>query len=249
MQPHERIIVALDGQDPRILGDLIDDLYDHVGGFKIGLEAIYAALVAAITGDNVMPNAFDVWQQRVFNRVAGKLFLDAKLHDIPSTLGGAAKAIQPLEPKFLNVHASAGIDGMKKVVQNRGDALVLAVTILTSFEENDANLIFNKPTKAAVLEFARLAELAGVDGIICSPQELQLLKARPELSSMKFVTPGVRPEWAVANDQKRIMTPGDAMKAGADYLVIGRPITNPPAEVGSPVDAAQLIAVEIGKAA
>jgi len=125
---------------------------------------------------------------------------------------------------------------------------VLAVTVLTSFEENMGHLIFGGPTKAKVLQFALWAQQAGCDGIICSPQELTLLRSRPELKDMLMVTPGVRPEWAAAGDQRRIMTPGEAVKAGADYLVIGRPITKPPAPASGPIDAAVLIATEIEKA-
>jgi len=146
---------------------------------------------------------------------------------------------------MFNVHASAGIEAMMSAVANKGQALVLAVTVLTSLEENNANLIFGGPSKARVLQFARDAKLAGCDGIICSPQELELLGKQKELGGLLKITPGVRPEWASAGDQKRIMTPAEAIKAGATALVIGRPITKPPTEIGSPVDAAKRIAEEI----
>jgi orotidine-5'-phosphate decarboxylase len=146
---------------------------------------------------------------------------------------------------MFNVHASAGIEAMRVAVNNKRESLVLAVTILTSLEEDNAHLIFGAPIKAKVLQFARDAEIAGVDGIICSSKELELLAGQEELRGLIKVTPGIRPEWATAGDQKRVMTPGEAIKAGADYLVIGRPITKPPEEIGSPVDAAQKIAQEI----
>jgi orotidine-5'-phosphate decarboxylase len=149
---------------------------------------------------------------------------------------------------MFNVHASAGIEAMMAAVQNKGISQVLAVTILTSLEENNAHLIFGAPSKAKVLQLARDAKIAGVDGIICSPQELELLGKQKELAGLLKVTPGVRPEWAAAGDQKRIMTPGDAIVAGATALVIGRPITKPPQEVGTPADAARRIADEITEA-
>ena len=123
--------------------------------------------------------------------------------------------------------------------------LVLAVTVLTSLGEYDTYLIFGAPSKAKVLQFARDAKIAGCDGIICSPQELEFLGNYPELRGLLKVVPGIRPKWSVTGDQKRIMTPSDAIKAGADYLVIGRPITNPPKEVGSSVEAVKRIIEEI----
>jgi orotidine-5'-phosphate decarboxylase len=149
---------------------------------------------------------------------------------------------------MFNVHASCGIEAMMAAVKNKGQSQVLAVTVLTSLEENNAHLIFGSPSKAKVIQFARDAMLAGIDGIICSPQELELLGKQKELAGLRKVTPGVRPEWASVGDQKRIITPGDAILAGATELVIGRPITKPPSEVGAPVDAAKRIAEEIAAA-
>lgn len=176
------------------------------------------------------------------------MFLDGKFDDIPNTVGEAAAAASGLGVAMFNVHASAGVEAMMAAVQNKGASQVLAVTVLTSLEENNAHLIFGAPSKAKVLQLARDAKIAGVDGIICSPQELELLGKQKELAGLLKVTPGVRPEWAAAGDQKRIMTPGDAIVAGATALVIGRPITKPPQEVGTPADAARRIADEITEA-
>jgi orotidine-5'-phosphate decarboxylase len=137
---------------------------------------------------------------------------------------------------------------MTAAVNNKRNSLVFAVTVLTSLEESNANLIFGAPSKAKVLQFARDANSAGVNGIICSPQELELLGKQKELSHLLKITPGVRPAWAPTNDQKRVMTPGGAIAAGAIAVVVGRPITQPPKEVGSPVDAVKLIQEEIDKA-
>ena len=126
---------------------------------------------------------------------------------------------------MFNVHASAGIGGMRAAVANRSESLALAVTVLTSFEENNAHLIFGNPTKASVLQFARDAKYVGMDGIVCSPQELDLLGGEPELDSLLKVTLGIRDANAQPDDQKRTMTAAEAIVAGAHFLVISRPIT------------------------
>ncbi len=242
----KRIIVALDVPDLDRAGDLVKQLASHVGMFKVGLYLITSV---------GLPQIVDWFRKQVGS--ADQLFADLKLHDIPNTIGTAARAASELSVGMVNVHASSGLNGMIAAVENSKsgpdtggpeqyrDTLVLAVTVLTSHEENEGHLIFGSPTKAKVLEFALWAKLAGCDGLICSPQELALLRQQSVLKDMLMVTPGVRPEWAAAGDQKRIMTPGEAVKAGADYLVIGRPITRPPESIGDPVKAAQLIVEEI----
>ncbi|PIR92162.1 orotidine-5'-phosphate decarboxylase [Candidatus Falkowbacteria bacterium CG10_big_fil_rev_8_21_14_0_10_44_15] len=231
MRVKGRIIVALDVPSLEQAEPLVTSLAPYVWCFKIGLE-----LITAEGG----PQAVRFVQER-----GGQVFYDGKFCDIPNTVGNAAKAAAGLGVKMFNVHASAGVEAMMAAVANRGKALVLAVTVLTSLEENNAHLIFGGSSKAKVLQLARDAKIAGCDGIICSPQELELLGKQKELVGLLKVTPGVRPEWAAAGDQKRIMTPAEAIKAGATALVIGRPITKPPAAIGTPVDAAKKIAEEI----
>ncbi len=234
-EPRERIIVALDVNTLEAAVKLVEVLTPHVGGFKIGLE-----LISAVGGPQVV---------KAVHELGGKVFYDGKFDDIPNTVAGASKAVSSLDVLMFSVHASAGIEAMTAAVENRGKSLVLAVTVLTSREENDANLTFGGPTKAKVLQFAREAKLAGCDGVICSPQELELLGKRPELKDLLKVTPGVRPVWAAAGDQKRVMTPSEAIRAGATTLVIGRPITNPSTEIGGPAEAAKRIADEIASVA
>ncbi len=234
MRAQDRIILPLDVSSLEQARPLVVNLAAHVGYFKIGKQLIFA--VGA-------PQAV-----KFVHDLGGKVFVDGKLNDIPHTVGEAASAIASSGVAMFNVHASAGIDAMMAAVALSGSSMVLAVTVLTSFEENDGHLTFGAPIKAKVLQFARNAKLAGVNGIICSPQELELLRKREELKGLLMVTPGVRPAWAALNDQKRVMTPGEAIKAGADYLVIGRPITNPPEEIVSPVDAVQRIVEEIDAA-
>ncbi len=231
MQVRDRIIVALDVDDLDKAKSLVEILAPHVGCFKIGLE-----LITAVGANQIVEFVYSS---------GGLVFYDGKFDDIPNTVGAASRVVAGLGVKMFNVHASAGIEAMMAAVANKGNSLVLAVTVLTAIEENNANLIFGSPSNAKVLQFSRDAKLAGCDGVICSPQELELLEKQKELGNFMKVTPGVRPEWAAVGDQKRIMTPAEAIKAGATALVIGRPITKPPTEIGSPVDAAKRIAEEI----
>jgi len=246
MEPRERIIVALDVANAGDARNLVVSLKEHVGCFKIGLELISRMCGSLLLHDaRAINSIFGLFQE--LDR-GGNIFWDGKFCDIPNTVAGAARAVSQRNVKMFNIHASSGIEAMAAAVANKGDALVLAVTVLTSLEENNAHLIFGGPSKAKVLQFARDAKIAGCDGIICSPQELELLSRQKELGDLLKVTPGVRPEWAAANDQKRIMTPAEAIKAGATHLVIGRPITNPPKEISGPVEAAKLIIREIDNA-
>lgn len=231
MNIQDRIIVAL---DVRGLGEakaLVQELTPHVGCFKVGLQ-----LLTSVGAPKVV---------EFLHGLGGKVFLDGKFNDIPNTVGEAAQAASALGVAMFNVHASAGIEAMMAAVRNKGASQVLAVTVLTSLDEDNTSSIFGAPVKAKVLQLARDAKIAGVDGIICSPQELEFLGKRRELDGLLRVMPGIRPEWAAAGDQKRVMTPGDAIIAGATALVIGRPITRPPKEIGKPADAARRIAEEI----
>lgn len=255
MNPKDRIIVALDVNDLDKAKTLVEMLTDYVGGFKIGLELICLMLASIISppgGDDG-----DTEARRNFRKIRDlfsvldikKVFWDGKFDDIPNTVGAAARIVAGMGVKMFNVHASAGIDAMgaaalAAAAESKGKSLVLAVTVLTSREENEANLTFGGPTKARVLQYAREAKLAALDGTISSPQELSLLGKRKELAGQVRVTPGIRSSDAPTDDQKRTMSAGEAIKAGADYLVIGRPITAAP----DPVEAAKKIAEEIAAA-
>ncbi|OGG76215.1 orotidine 5'-phosphate decarboxylase [Candidatus Kaiserbacteria bacterium RIFCSPLOWO2_01_FULL_55_19] len=228
MTPKDRIIVALDVPTMEQAQALAEELGSHVGGFKIGLE-LSTAMLALIIGPPSEEEAIANFKKirRFFSTIDhGQVFWDGKMNDIPNTIAGAARAVAGLNFKMFNLHASAGIEGMMAAVANKGKSLVLAVTILTSFEENNANLVFGGPTKAKVLQFARDAKSAECDGIVCSPQELILLSKQRELNGLLKVTPGIRSKNSPPDDQKRTMAAGEAIMAGADYLVIGRPITS-----------------------
>lgn len=230
----DRVIVALDVSSLEEAELLVLELAPYVGYFKIGLRLITAVGT---------PNAV-----RFLHGLHCKVFLDGKFCDIPHTVGEAAAAAAELRVAMFNVHASASVEAMKAAVKNKKSSLVLAVTVLTSLSNDDALYIFGASVKTQVFQFALDAKEAGVDGLICSPQELELLSQEKELDGLLKITPGVRPRWAAANDQKRMMTPGEAILAGADMVVMGRPITNPPKEIGTPAQAAQLIYEEIESA-
>ncbi|MFA6354980.1 MAG: orotidine-5'-phosphate decarboxylase [Candidatus Paceibacterota bacterium] len=226
----QKVVLALDVDNIDAALDLVERLNPYVGMFKIGLELITAGLA-----HNVIS---------AIKLKGGKIFYDGKFKDIPNTVGSSSKQAAKLGVKIFNVHASAGMPAMLEAVKNKGRSKVYAVSVLTSFDENNSNIVYGGPTKAKVLQMAREATLAGCDGLICSPQELEMLKACPELSSLKRMTPGIRPAFAQINDQKRVMTPAEAIEAGAHLLVIGRPITKPDGGL-TPEEAAMKVLEEI----
>jgi orotidine-5'-phosphate decarboxylase len=177
----------------------------------------------------------------------GKAFVDLKFKDIPNTLADATKGLADQGVAMINVHASAEIDGMMAVAENKDCALAYAVTGITSMDEEEGYLSYGMPIKAKVLQFARNAVLAGMDGIICSAEELPMLAKHKELDRLRRIVPGIRPEWAPPDDQSRFMTPTEAVKAGGPNikLVIGRPISRPPTKIGTQIDAANRILDEI----
>jgi len=207
------LVVALDTTDIDQARAWAGALAPHCGILKLGLEFVLAqgpAGVRAITGRPV--------------------FLDLKLHDIPNTVAGAVRAVLPLRPRMLTVHAGGGpamIEAARQAVDAVGDdaPLLLAVTVLTSLDSSalHATGVAGGP-RQQVLRLARLALDAGADGIVCSAHEASMLRdalgAGPVL-----VVPGIRPLGAAAGDQARTMAPREAVDAGADWIVVGRPIT------------------------
>lgn len=231
MNARDKLILALDVSDLAEASLLIADLSPYVGYFKIGLELLTASGA---------PKVIDT-----IHALGGKIFFDGKFCDIPNTVGKASLALSSKDVDMFNVHASCGRDSMKAAASNRGNSILLAVTVLTSIDEDECEHIFGKFPTEKVKQFAYDALTSGCDGIVCSPNELRVLYNEEPLRRLVKVTPGVRPDWAAIGDQKRIMTPAEAILAGADYLVIGRPITQPPKEIGGPVDAAKKIIEEI----
>jgi len=228
------VYCALDTVDLAKAQMLAAQLRGQVGGLKIGKEFFTAhgpAGVKAVVGDQ-------------------PLFLDLKFHDIPNTVAGAIRAACALRPRYVNVHCGGGSNMMKVAAETArvaGDSrpLVLGVTVLTSLDAADLRDIgFQEDPAALVLKFAKMAQASGLDGVVCSSHEIARLR---EACGPDFhlVVPGIRPAGSDLADQKRVMTPREALDLGANVLVIGRPITAAP----DPAAAAQSIAAELRLAA
>lgn len=204
------IFVAIDTPDLDRAKSLAERVTRHVGGLKLGLEFFSANGRQGV---------------KTMAELGLPIFLDLKLHDIPNTVGKAVQALRPLEPAILTVHAAGGRAMMEdaKAAAPRGTKVV-AVTVLTSLDGSDLSSIGLEPDPHAQVErLTSLARDAGLDGVVCSGNEVAAAKRIwPE---GYFVVPGVRPEGSHSADQKRVMTPRGAMDAGASVLVIGRPIT------------------------
>lgn len=222
MQPHERILVAIDTPDMATARSIADRVRGHVGGIKLGMEFHNANGPHAV------------------REIAGgtPLFLDLKYHDIPNTVAGAVRsAVTTCRPKIINIHASGGPAMMRAAVEANADAaakagieapLMIAVTVLTSMDDGDLDAVGQAtPSGDQVKRLALLAKETGCDGVVCSPHEIAALHAACG-ADFALVVPGIRPAGSAEDDQKRKMTPADAIAAGADYIVIGRPITQAP---------------------
>jgi len=235
MIPSDRILVGIDTPDLGIASGLASRLRGAVGGIKLGLEFYNAhgpEGVRAVAGDT-------------------PLFLDLKYHDIPNTVAGAVRsAVAACRPRILNVHASGGAAMMRAAVDaNRETAAahgiarptLIAVTVLTSLDDADLDAVGQRgPAAEQVVRLARLAQDSGCDGVVCSPLEIAALRAACGRDFL-LVVPGIRPAGSAEDDQKRVMTPGQAVAAGADYVVIGRPITR----AADPLETARTIALDI----
>ncbi len=234
---HKRpgLIVALDVKDLATAAKLVEQLRPTVTLFKVGVQLFTA----------VGPRAVEAVQQR-----GGQVFLDLKLHDIPNTVAAAAREATRMGAVMCTLHASGGrpmLQAAREAVVQSGSAMrLLAVTILTSLDPHGFEEAIGSGLglQAQVIRLASLAREVGMDGIVASTHEIAPLRAALG-PSMIIVTPGVRPEWAPADDQLRVMTPREATIAGADYLVIGRPITTAP----DPAAAARLVLDELHVAA
>ena len=214
-RPQDKIIIALDVPDTDGALRLLDSLGEAPTLCKIGLELFTAE----------GPSVVKAVQSR-----GSAVFLDLKFHDIPNTVAHAVNSAAALGVAMTTLHACGGpvmLEAAAKAAEASGnkDLLLLAVTVLTSMDaaQLSATGITIDP-EAQVLRLAALAAEAGIGGIVCSPREISSVRASHG-QSLRLVTPGVRPTWASTGDQKRVMTPAEAVKAGSDWLVIGRPIT------------------------
>jgi len=225
------VAVALDAPDLNTAALWAAQVTPHVSTLKIGLE-LYLRFgpdaVASVRG----PRGVDV-------------FLDLKLHDIPATVAGAAKAVAKVRPDLLTVHALSGGAAIEAAVDALPDTRIVAVTILTSLGDRDLEQLgIAGPVSDAVLRLSAFAVASGARGLVCSPQEVAAVRAEvgPDIT---LITPGVRPSGQDSHDQARVATPKEALRAGADLLVVGRPITG----AADPGAAAAALGAEIRRAA
>jgi orotidine-5'-phosphate decarboxylase len=227
--PRERLIVALDLSSVDAAEAMVGRLGDAVSFYKVGYQLAYAGGLA--------------YAQKLAE--AGKrVFLDLKLHDIGNSVAEGVKSVAGLGATFLTVHAYP--QTMRAAVQARmGSLRILAVSVLTSYDDSDLKAAgYDVSVKTLVAARASLARALGVDGLVCSPEEAANVRSVVG-ADMALVTPGIRPAGTTAGDQKRIMTPSAAIAAGADYLVVGRPIIAAP----DPRVAAEAIIAEVAQEA
>ena len=229
--PPSRLIVPLDVPTLAAAVTMAGRLAGHVAAVKVGKQLFTGEGPAAI---------------RAIHNLGLRVFLDLKYHDIPNTVAGAVAAAKTLGVWLLNVHASGGAEMMRAAAHAAAGPdrpLVVAVTVLTSLSEGAFQGIAgtSRTIEAQVRHLARETKAAGLDGVVASPHEIRAVRQECGPGFL-IVTPGVRPADAALNDQQRVMTPGEAVRAGADYLVIGRPITAAP----DPAEAARRINAECG---
>lgn len=240
MQAKDRIVLALDVDTREEAFKLVDQLKDYVGVYKIGMQ---------------LYNSYGPDIVREFNGMGAKVFVDLKFHDIPNTVAAASRVMTRLNAFMFNMHVSGGCEMMQQAMAavreeaaglGREMPMVLAVTVLTSITaaqlENELGIL-GMSVEDLVVKWAKIAQKEGLTGIVCSPQEIKAIRKAcgPDF---KIVTPGIRPVWSAPNDQKRITTPREALQMGADYLVIGRPIS----AAADAVEAAQRIIAEMEEA-
>lgn len=220
MNIKEKIVLALDVETIEEAKQLVDELYEYVGTFKVGLQL------------------FCGYGLEIVNYILSKnsnFFLDVKLHDIPNTVQKASENVILRGANFFNVHTTGGIDMMKAArlgADNAADKLgkkhpvILGVTMLTSISQDVLNneLEIDKNVSNYAIHLAHLAKEAGLDGVVASPLEVENIKK--ELGDdFKVLCPGIRPKWSLKDDQKRIATPYEALRRGADFIVLGRAVT------------------------
>ncbi|SOC29455.1 orotidine-5'-phosphate decarboxylase [Thalassospira xiamenensis] len=235
LAPHDRIFCAIDTTDLAHAIDLASNLSGVIGGAKLGKEFFAAHGPQGV---------------REVAKAGLPIFLDVKYHDISNTVAGAIRAVTPLGLKIVNVHATGGFEMMTRAGEAARETAdkagvdapwVIAVTVLTSLDQGDLDDVgLAGPISERVVKLAELTQKAGLDGVVCSAQEITAVRAAcgPDF---KLITPGIRPAWSSSDDQKRIVTPRDAVAMGTDVMVIGRPIT----KADDPVKAAKRIVDEL----
>lgn len=212
---NDKIIVALDTADKKELDFLRSELKGNATYVKVGMELFYTFGVDIIK--ELKDDGF-------------KIFLDLKMHDIPQTVHNACKTLAKNGVDLINLHVAGGMDMMKAGYEGfkseSPNGLIIGVTQLTSTDQITLNreLLIPGDLTEAIINYAKSAQSASLDGVVCSALEIEVIKAATSMD-FKCITPGIRPKESAANDQKRVMTPLEAVKAGTDHMVIGRPIT------------------------
>ena len=209
------IILAIDKNSDVEAIDLSKELKGHIGAIKLGLEYF----------DTYGPDGI-----RKLQMLDIPIFLDLKIHDIPQTVKKTIKTLSTLKPAILNVHALGGRKmmeyAMESISKNSPKTQLVGVTVLTSLDDKDLQTMgMNISSKDLVVKLAKLTKISGLAGVVCSSKEIKIVREACG-ADFKIIVPGIRPEGSDKNDQKRIMTPKEAVNLGADYLVIGRPITD-----------------------
>ena len=228
--PRDRLIVALDLPDVEAAEAMVARLGDSVAFYKIGYQLAYAGGLRLV--------------RQLADRDK-KVFLDLKLHDIGNTVARGVESIAKLGATFLTVHAYPQTMGAAAEARAGSDLKILAVTVLTSYDDGDLHAAGYRLGVSDLVEArAQQAQVLGLDGLVCSAEEAAALRKLVG-HQLRLVTPGIRPAGAASGDQKRIMTPARALAAGADYLVVGRPVL----EAADPKAAAEAIQAEIAPAA
>ncbi|MGS0764701.1 orotidine-5'-phosphate decarboxylase [Syntrophomonas curvata] len=237
MQAKDRIILALDVDSEAEALGFVRELTPYVGAFKVGMQLFNSS------GPSIVSK---------INDLGGRVFVDLKFHDIPNTVAAAGRVMTRLNCYMFNVHAAGGramLESVAGSVQDEAERLgsqapiLLAVTVLTSIGQQELEeemFISGSKIEEVVVKWALMAKNAGINGVVCSPREIEAIRAACG-SDFKIVTPGIRPAWSEKNDQVRVTTPADALRMGADYMVIGRPIL----KAADPIEAAQMIIEEM----
>jgi len=237
MMKNKKLIIALDVETPRKALDLVNQLHSVAGMFKVGSQ-LFTAAGPQIVRDILAHDS--------------QVFLDLKFHDIPHQVAGAARSAAELGVFLFTIHSSVGSEMMQRAVDSVNEVAaktghrssVLAISVLTSIDATILEQIGVTSTPSeSVLRLVKLAEAAGVDGVVASPQEIEAIRQTVSRPEFLVVTPGIRPAANEPGDQKRVATPAAAIAAGASYLVVGRPITGAP----DPLAAAHEISAEMNE--
>ncbi len=229
--PKDKLIIALDNvENIEEVRNLLKKVSPHVGWAKIGFETIL--------GFGLQPMI------EVVKDAGLKIFVDVKINDIPNTMVQAALKLLKYDVEMFNIHCSAGPKALAEIAKSKGNTIVLGVTVLTSFDDEECQKVFNDNVSNKVLSFTQDAQRSGINGIVCSAQDLQVINNYRGLKELLKITPGIQPSEGLGNDQTRVTTAKMAIRLGATAIVVGRAIT----QSADPAGAAKKMIAEIEQA-